>query len=317
MSITATPETNALNFKDIPESLRSVESEIIYTISLLNQALMRASFVPKESKQIGLVDELTVKIRVGLDRGIASFDPNNYNIHFDPAAVEKERATSSYLRYLLDDLAELSPIEIQHFEQLFTRLNRQYALLHESFHALATNQQEGIKNKTFYIRTLENHRKLCGNDDFLKTINPTKLDKTEEAMVDYFTQRQILAEIHKDWTEGEASKMSIDDSKQEYAKRQKSLKARIISEQIRIIEWKGYSEEKATLKAIFMTIAAKHNVSVNDVEKVAIKSLANPEDESFYNLVWNTFHKSYAQYFFEKLAITSEIMNYEPQVFED
>jgi hypothetical protein len=141
----------------------------------------------------------------------------------------------------------------------------------------------------------------------------------EELLVDYFTQKDVLNELEKEWTNnGVLGKVKIPGLNAGcYGRGRHNLKTEIINEQKRVIEWKGYSREKALIRSIIMTLSYKTSKSIEEIENLVLGTLSNSNNNEFFNLIYKTFNKTYAQYFFEKLKIVDEIVNYESEVFND
>jgi hypothetical protein len=166
-------------------------------------------------------------------------------------------------------------------------------------------------------RSIRNHNSITGNLDFFNTISGEDYVFMEECIVDYFAEKDTKAELFREWNEGKISEYNINDTYPRYHRGDSiTTKLAIYNEQIEGIEMRGYIQEKKCLKSILLTIAAKYKVPLESVEKIAYKSLVDPESEDFYRLVFKCFGKSFAQYFFEKLEAVSKKTNYVPEIFE-
>jgi hypothetical protein len=302
----------AIKYKEIPKSLEEYEAEILWALVIINQAIYNSEISLTSPKEVGLKHTPREDKNSIFGTTIASYDPNKNEIHYDPEIASRKNTFPLYLQKLLKDNAYLSPDQIEEFVKLHDRLNRSYALIHESYHAIATKQQDSIDGKNFMIRSLKNHQKIAGDSEFLSNLDPLSLDLVEECMVDYFAEKDTKAELFREWNEGKISEYNINDTYPIYHRGDSiTTKLAIYNEQIEGIELRGYIQEKKCLKSILLTLAAKYKVPLESVEKIAYKSLVDPESEDF-----KCFGKSFAQYFFEKLEVVSKITNYVPEIFE-
>jgi hypothetical protein len=306
----------AIKYKEIPKSLEGYEAEILWALVIINQAIYNSEISLTSPKEVGLKHTPREDENSIFGTTIASYDPNKNEIHYDPEIASRKKSFPTYLSNLLRDTAYLAPDQIEEFVKLHDRLNRSYALIHESYHAL-TKKQEGASSSSFMTRSIRNHNTITGSLDFFNTINGEDYILMEECIVDYFAEKDTKDELFREWNEGKISEYNIDDTYPRYHRGDSiTTKLAIYNEQIEGIELRGYIREKKCLKSILLTIAAKYKVPLESVEKIAYKSLVDPESEGFYRLVFKCFGKSFAQYFFEKLEAMSKITNYVPEIFE-
>jgi hypothetical protein len=90
---------SVLKLNNIPPSLDLLQSEILYSLALINQAFTSVALGAHFPKIVQLESEEN-KISQGIFRKtIATFDTNNYTINFIPKATESK--IPSYLSSLL------------------------------------------------------------------------------------------------------------------------------------------------------------------------------------------------------------------------
>jgi hypothetical protein len=305
-----------ISYTEIPKSLESYENEILWILVIINQAIYNSGITLETGKVVTLNHTIREDRNIIFSTTVASYDPNKNAIHYDPEIANKNKFPS-YLEHLLKKTAYLEPDEIEEFEKLHKRLNRAYALIHESYHAL-TNKKNDKSSISFMVRAIRNHKIIAGNTDFFHEIDGDDYILLEESIVDYFTERDTKAELLREWNEGSISKIYINDSIPIHHRGNQMTKKRAIyDEQLESIEIRGYIQEKKCLKSILLTLASKYNMPLESIEKIAYKSLVDTESEDFYNLVFKCFGKSFGQYFFEKYSVVSKITNYKPEVFEE